>query len=244
MSIEHIIGTLFENTSWEGFPLRSDIGQQPTEKDTPPKRTPEGDFILYHGTSRDAAKKIIDTRTLLADDIGCVGVGTIPDAVSTFAAHKQEAGGAVILQIVVDKDWMAKQQIRHEGGGHHSAFLIYGERPKVKMAKIPSEVIKKIQIIGESMDNFESLVDRLSEPSDMFHEQEAEIVSLTEDKDGVVEGKGFLEDKVELLQKKMEELNKFAKGLRKGPDQSRVYQQIDAVEAELTQARIALEKEE
>jgi tRNA nucleotidyltransferase (CCA-adding enzyme) len=133
--------------SWSNFPLRSDIGEQPTAKDVPPKVTGTGDFILYHGTSDIAAKQIIQSRIIKPDDIGSVGIATIPEAAETYATHKVGQGEPTILELTVSKDWLSKQQLRHEVGGHgHSAFLI-GPNYKLGIkATIPPEAIKSVQV--------------------------------------------------------------------------------------------------
>ena len=53
----------------------------------------------------------------------------------------------------------------------------------------------------------------------------------------------FVEDKIEFLEKKIKELDTLAKGCRKGSEQSHIYRQIDALEAEFTKARSAAEEE-
>ena len=133
--------------SWSGFPLRKDIGEMPTIRDVPPTRTTKGDFILYHGTSDKAANKIIKSKTILPDDIGSVGIGTTPEAVTTFAVHKIGKGKPTTLKITISKDWLSKQELRHEGGGHDSAFLII---PKGGVrANIPPNAIKDISILSK-----------------------------------------------------------------------------------------------
>ena len=56
------------------------------------------------------------------------------------------------------------------------------------------------------------------------------------------EAQAFLTDKIENLEAKIKELDTMAKGCRKGPEQSRIYARIDALEAELTKARIKAEE--
>ena len=51
----------------------------------------------------------------------------------------------------------------------------------------------------------------------------------------------FTEDRIESLEAKIAELDKMAKGTRKGQEQSSIYAKIDALEAELTKARIEAE---
>jgi hypothetical protein len=149
---EEILKTLEEKFgkkegSWNNFPLRTDIGEQPSVKDVPPRVTKDGDFILYHGTSDVAADQIIQSRTIKADDIGSVGIATIPEAAQTYATHKIGEGKPTILEVVVDKNWLSKQQLRHEIGGHgHSAFLINPDYKSKTKATIPPEAIKDVKV--------------------------------------------------------------------------------------------------
>jgi len=52
----------------------------------------------------------------------------------------------------------------------------------------------------------------------------------------------FVADRIENLEAKIAELDKMAKGCRKGQEQSSLYAKIDALEAELTKARIEAEE--
>ncbi|MDD5053633.1 MAG: hypothetical protein PHO27_12935 [Sulfuricurvum sp.] len=135
---------------WVNFPLRKDVGEQPNDKDVPPEVT-RGDFILYHGTSDIAAASIVKSKTIKPDDIGSVGIATTPIAAKTYATHKIGKGNKpTILKMVIDKDWMVKQQVRHEIGGHgHSAFLIQPDYKLGIKATIPSEAIKSIEVCKE-----------------------------------------------------------------------------------------------
>lgn len=111
--------------SWLGFPFDPKVGEGPTPKDTAPERTPEGDFVLYHGTSLPAAKTILSERTLRPDDLGYVGVGTTADSVLTYACMKHSKAGSAILRLVLCAAWLATQEIIHEtGGSGRDQFLI------------------------------------------------------------------------------------------------------------------------
>ena len=125
--------------SWAGFPLDLRTGERPREEiltkwgtvsrpgDIPPERTPEGHFILYHGTSRAGADAIRGGDRIRPDDIGSVGVTTVPGQAQTFASMKGRRGTseAVVLRLVLDKDWLAQQRVTHEiGGSGHDQFLI------------------------------------------------------------------------------------------------------------------------
>lgn len=132
-----IIENLKDN--WENFPMRYEIDPiRPL--DTPPQKTKNGDFILYHGTIDKSAEEIIKTKTLKKDDIGSVGITTTPNEARKFARFKRNFGVPTILKLIIDKEWMAKQKISHEvGGTGYNEFLI-------RTDSIPSEAIKNIEI--------------------------------------------------------------------------------------------------
>ena len=101
---------------------------------------------------------------------------------------------------------------------------------------------------------FEVLLDKMNEADDDQHDRFLEWCQLQgieadneayhrfmgeeEDRKEVDESNMFVADRIEMLQDKMAELDKLAKGTRKGKEQSHIYRQIDALEAELTKARI------
>lgn len=118
----------FATGAWAGIPFRTEMGHQPGPGDTPPERTPDGHFVLYHGTSQASAAKILASKTLLPDDIGAIGFGTTAAAVRVFAHLKaKQGGGKAILRMIVDKDWMAQQSVMREGN-HPNLFLIRADR--------------------------------------------------------------------------------------------------------------------
>jgi hypothetical protein len=138
--------------SWEGFPFRKETGEAPEEKDTPPERTKSGDFILYHGTSGKRADQILKDNHLKPDNLGVVGVATIPGQAQVFAVmssqkDKEPPGSGVVFRIVVDHKWLAKQSATREiGGSGHDQFLI---RPPAGVSAkdwkgIPSEALKNV----------------------------------------------------------------------------------------------------
>ena len=126
--------------SWEGFPLDESEGQGPRPSDTPPERTANGDFILWHGTSTENAAAIA-LGGILPDDMGVVGVGTTADSVQSFAVMKG-GGDATRMRLVVDQDWLADQRVRHEiGGSGHNQFLIGPRRPGQPWDGVPSSAL-------------------------------------------------------------------------------------------------------
>lgn len=131
--------------SFEGMPFDTVMGEKPHPIDTPPQRTAEGHFVVYHGTSKDAAKSILKERTVRHDDLGAVGFTTTQAAATNFAAMKHSGGGSAVLRMVIDKDWMAKQNVQHEvGGSGHDQFLISLHRDK---AQIPPEALHDIRVV-------------------------------------------------------------------------------------------------
>ena len=108
---------------WEGFGWDTRSQQKPNPKDTPPQKTSEGNWILYHATSRDAANRILTEQRLLPDDCNAVGVGPTPAAVRVYGIMKDGAD-AVVLKIVVDAQFVKTARIRHEwGGSGHDQWL-------------------------------------------------------------------------------------------------------------------------
>lgn len=110
--------------SWEGWPWHELIGEGPREGDVSPARTPAGDFILWHGTSPEAAERIIAERIIRPDDLGTVGFGTTREAVASYAAMKGGAEG-VRLRVVVSPEMLSMFVIHHEvGGSGRNQFLV------------------------------------------------------------------------------------------------------------------------
>lgn len=126
---------------WEGFPWYNQ--QHPLKKDVAPEKTPEGDWVIYHSTSPEGAKSIVDNRRIEPDDIDSVGFGARPEHVWVYGQMK--AGPrARMVRAVVDKDWFSGQQVSHEiGGSGHSQYLFR------KTTGVPPEAIKDIHDLGE-----------------------------------------------------------------------------------------------
>lgn len=122
------MATVAQASAWDGFPFDERLGMRPNSSDTPPQRTPEGDFVLWHGTSRDSAANIVKEKRIRPDDLNVVGVGTHRGAVSSFSVMKGKDKG-VAVRAVVDKDWLVNNAIVHRevGGSGHDQFLI--QRP-------------------------------------------------------------------------------------------------------------------
>jgi hypothetical protein len=144
------------NRSWDDFPFIAEYGDQARPTDTPPERTPDGDFILYHGTSKAGAAAIMGERRIRPDDLHVVGVATLPGQASIFAVmsgvkHKEhlteERPIGAVLRVVVDKGWLKQHSVTHEvGGSGHDQFLIRNMRgtPIRGWGGIPPEAIKSI----------------------------------------------------------------------------------------------------
>jgi hypothetical protein len=142
--------------SWAGFPFDPQVGEGPKLKDTPPERTLEGDFILYHGTSLPSARAILRLRTLLPDNLGYVGVGTTPGSVATYAAMKHSFGGSAILRLVLDVAWVTSQEIVHETGGSGRDQFLLSPNPRchreagatfIHSISVPPTALKEVRII-------------------------------------------------------------------------------------------------
>jgi len=131
------------------WPVRPDIGEDPTEKDTPPELTASGDYILYHGTAGSLARKILDERRILHDDWKKVGITTTPKEAWSYGQMKSldlrkndddEDNAPTVLRVIIDRDWLTKQQIHREvGGAGINTWLI-------DVLEIPSSAIKDIRI--------------------------------------------------------------------------------------------------
>jgi hypothetical protein len=115
-------------------------------QDTPPETDSKGNYILYHGTILSTAKEIIKTKLVKLSKGWGTGVTTTPWEAKSYAGMKRiDVGGletgekAAVLQMVIDKDWLHKQVMQREVGGHFkNEFLIRGD--------IVPKAIKKIKI--------------------------------------------------------------------------------------------------
>lgn len=133
--------------SWDGFPFDRVTGQQPNGRDTPPERTVDGDFVLYHGTSMTGVREISAGRTLLPDDLGYVGVTTTPGAAQVFACMKK----GEVLRLVIDQGWLAGQKAMREcGGSGCNQFLIGSPYARVRQERswtgIPAGAVKAVAV--------------------------------------------------------------------------------------------------
>jgi len=136
--------------SWDLWPWRQVTGEAPRPKDIAPMRTEKGDFILFHGTTLSRAESIIKNKTLAPDDIGCVGIATTLRGASSFSTlHVSPGDPAVIIKIVIEKNWLKTQNITHEiGGSGQNQFLI--NRKFGQKATIPPEAIKLVKIVRKA----------------------------------------------------------------------------------------------
>jgi hypothetical protein len=106
--------------SWQRFPWDARRGEGPLAGDTPPERTPEGDFVFYHGASSSSAAHTMAQHVIAPVQVlgRAVGVATTPEAAAMKAAGP-------LLRVVVKPDTLAHYVARHEAGGSgHDQFLI------------------------------------------------------------------------------------------------------------------------
>ena len=109
--------------AWQGFPWDARKGEGPRAADTPPERTPEGDFVFYHVTSSSGAAHTMAEHVIAPDGLGMVGVATTPQAAADYAATK---GAGPWLRVVVKQGMLAHFIAQHEiGGSGHDQFLIF-----------------------------------------------------------------------------------------------------------------------
>lgn len=83
------------------------------ERDQSPERTPEGDYIFYHGTSPEGAESIRQEGMIRPDDMNVVGLSTTPGQAQAYAAMKK----GPVLRIIVKADDLAQFKIQREIGG-------------------------------------------------------------------------------------------------------------------------------
>lgn len=101
--------------SWDGWPGDPRRGDQRKSADTPPERTPDGGYVLYHGSSAEGAAAIISELRLRPDDLGVVGFGTTPQAVSVYGVIRGRRGP--VLRVVVERAVFESQVVTREIGG-------------------------------------------------------------------------------------------------------------------------------
>lgn len=130
---------------WADFRFRTETGCKPMSGGTPPKHTPEGDPILYHGTSAESAERII-ADGFRGDNLGYVGFGTRPGVVSVFALRSGGKDGR-ILQFVLDRNWLAKNALVVNECSHKDLYLLAS--PEGGSLTIPRSAIKTIRDVTE-----------------------------------------------------------------------------------------------
>lgn len=152
-------GSVSTRRSWEGFPFDERKQEGPRADDTPPERTSDGDFVMYHSTSPEAADAIRSENRLRPDDLGTVGLTTTPEAGRVYGII--HAGpNATTLRVTVSKDWLGQQRASHEiGGSGHDAFLIQPAHGQARAgwSGIPSSAILDIQVVAREKDFTERL---------------------------------------------------------------------------------------
>lgn len=131
--------------SWDGFPFDERKGEGPRPGDTPPKRTPDGDYVMYHGTSR-AGASAIEREGIRPDDLGAVGLTTTPEAARIYGLI-HDGPAAQVLEVTVSREWLENQRASHEiGGSGHDAFLInpaHGTRGE--WSGMPRDAVKDVK---------------------------------------------------------------------------------------------------
>lgn len=138
------------DSGFGGIRFRVETGDRPFAGDTPPERTPDGDYVFYHGTGPDTVASIEKTG-LHKDDIGKVGLGTRPGAVHTFAAMKKKDGASGrILRVVIDKNWLQNEALFTREGNHADLFLVQPVSRRIKSwTGIPRSAFKAIRDVSE-----------------------------------------------------------------------------------------------
>lgn len=127
--------------NWDNWPSRKGTGDDPHDTDAPPERTPNGDYVFYHGTDLNNATKILSERRIGLDNWGLAGINTTISNAQTYASIKGSStkSPSTVLKIIVDKNWFQQQQVTREVGGNgKDSWLIQGE--------IPPSAIKSINI--------------------------------------------------------------------------------------------------
>lgn len=151
--------------SWDDLPFNTVIGSAHHSGDSAPKRTNNGDFIFFHGTSLSNAKRIIADKEIKRDDLGYSGVGTNKHAVSVFGTlkamkanstanlkhHDPNAERSAILRVVISRDWFKDRPDsvnREVGGLGRDQFLI---RPKHGESGVPLVKAELVRVGGEDL---------------------------------------------------------------------------------------------
>jgi hypothetical protein len=123
---------------WAGFPFDIRLGEAPRETDSKPERNQAGQFILYHGTSREGARRIRREKMIRPDGLNAVGLATSAFGARTYAAMK----GGPVLQVTVDPLELAGLDAGHEiGGSGRDQFLLrsghhFGAWPGVRVGEV------------------------------------------------------------------------------------------------------------
>jgi hypothetical protein len=133
--------------SWDGFPWNGYTGEEPRDRDVAPERLPNGDYVMYHGTSNKNANAIIDQKLVKPDDLNCVGFCTTPGAASVYGTMKGggrrrktgDGTGSTTLRCVIDKNFLETHCIGgHEtGGSGYNQFLFRKARGEAGWKGVP-----------------------------------------------------------------------------------------------------------
>jgi len=149
-----------EEQEWPPFPLREGVGDTIHERDTPPDLSPEGGYIVFHGTSLKRARKILQERTITHDDLGHVGFSTTSSEAAVYGCMKAmaEKDKSAVIRMELDSQWFMSQSVSREtGGSGRNQFLINPSYSSRKKAVIPPEAIRDIRIVRMGGDDCNEL---------------------------------------------------------------------------------------
>ena len=137
---------------WEGISWRYEHldGESPRPDDTPPGRTPSGDFIFYHRSDVKGAEAIVKEKKLRHDDLGYCGVATTQGHAMMYGTIKnmKTKTGSALLRVVIAKKWFEDHPNkfnRETGGSGKNQFLIRAKEVPLVDAKI-------IRVKGEDLE--------------------------------------------------------------------------------------------
>ena len=130
----------FLNYLNEGYGTK---GLELDPKDKPPEMS-GGNYVFYHGTTAKTAQIIITNKLLKQTKGWGIGITTTYRDAEPYALMKSldTKDKKAVLKIELDKDWVDKQEIHREVGGHGvNQFLIQGD--------IPPSAIRNIKVLTQ-----------------------------------------------------------------------------------------------
>tara|TARA_Y100000034_G_scaffold118135_1_gene158480 strand:+ start:1624 stop:2100 length:477 start_codon:yes stop_codon:yes gene_type:complete len=149
-----------EVPEWPPFPLREWSGEKVHDRDTPPELSDSGGYVIFHGTSLNRARKILQERTVTHDDLGHVGFSTTSSEAAVYGCMKAmaEKDKSAVIRMELDPEWFMKQSVSREtGGSGRNQFLINPSYSSKERAKIPPEAIRDIRIVRMGGDDCNEL---------------------------------------------------------------------------------------